>query len=167
MPNLPTPQGNPQPSANAPIAGGAASFIPDYIDPRTSNWDEYEYVTNFAAPVAAAGVAQTQILIDAGTDFFWTATSYQADIGGAALTESTNVIPLVTVLINDTGSARNLMSTPVPVGAIAGDGKRPYRKLRPRLFRGNSLIQFTWTNYSTGTTYSNIYFTLHGFRRYG
>lgn len=166
MPNVATPQGNPQSSPNAPVVGGMANFIPDYIDPRTSNWDEYEYVTN-PGSLAAAATLPSQILIDAGTDFFWTATSLQADLAGAALTESGNIIPLVTVLINDTGSARNLMSAPTPVMTIAGDGKRPYRKLRPRLIRGNSLVQFTWTNYSAATTYSNLYFVMHGFRRYG
>lgn len=166
MPNVPSTQGNPTSSANAPIVGGLANFIPDYIDPRTSNWDEYEYITN-PGSIATGITLPSQILIDAGTDFFWTATSYQVDLAGAAVTESSNPIPLVTVLINDTGSARNLMSAPTPVGAIAGDGKRPYRKLRPRLIRGNSLVQFTWTNYSAATTYSNIYFVLHGFRRYG
>lgn len=165
MPNVPTTQGNPQPSANAPIPGGIAQFIPDYIDPRTSNWDEYEYVTN-PGSLTAGSTFPTQILIDAGTDFFWTATTFQSDVSGGALTEATNVVPLITVLITDTGSARQLMANPVPVGSMAGDGKRPYRKLRPRLFRGNSLIQFVFTSYGA-TTVSNCYFTLHGFRRYG
>lgn len=138
---------------------------PNIFDPRTDGSDYYWYVTNIAASIAAAGVSNSQIQIDAGTDFYWIASSYQIDTSGGALTESTNILPLITVLINDTGSARNLMNSATPLTALAGDGKRPYRLVRPRIFRANSVINFTWTNYSNSTTYSDIYFTMHGYRR--
>lgn len=138
---------------------------PNIFDPRSDGSDYYWYVTNIAASIAAAGVSNSQIQIDAGTDFYWIASSYQIDTSGGALQESTNIIPLVTVLINDTGSARNLMNSAVPLPALAGDGKRPYRLVRPRIFRANSVVNFTWTNYSNATTYSDIYFTMHGYRR--
>jgi len=155
---------------NAIGAGSAASprssmLPPNIFDPRTDGSDYYWYVTNIGASVAAAGVTSTSVQIDAGTDFYWIASSYQIDISGASLTESSNIIPLLTVLINDTGTSRNLMNSAVPLPAIAGDGKRPYRLVRPRLFRANSVINFTWTNYSNATTYSDVYFTLHGYRR--
>ena len=158
------------PAANMVGAQSAASprtsmLPPNIFDPRTDGSDYYWYVTNISAGLAAAGVANTSIQIDNGTDFYWLATTYQADLAGAALTESGNIIPLVTVLINDTGSSRNLMNVAVPLPALAGDGKRPYRLIRPRLFRANSVINFTWTNYSAGTTYSDLYFTMHGYRR--
>ena len=151
-------------------AGSAASprssmLPPNIFDPRTDGSDYYWYVTNFAAALAAAATTNTQIQIDAGTDFYWIASSYQTDTAGATLTESTNLIALVTVLINDTGTSRNLMNSPVPVSTIAGDGKRPYRLVRPRLFRANSVINFTWVNYSNATTYTDIYFVMHGYRR--
>lgn len=150
--------------------GSAASprssmLPPNIFDPRTDGSDYYWYVTNFAAALAAAATTSTQIQIDAGTDFYWIASSYQADLAGAALTDSGNIIPLLTVLINDTGTSRNLMNSALSLPTIAGDGKRPYRLVRPRLFRANSVINFTWVNYSAGTTYTNIYFVLHGYRR--
>jgi hypothetical protein len=151
-------------------AGSAASVRtsmapPNIFDPRTDGSDYYWYVTNIAAALAAAGTTSSQIQIDAGTDFYWIGSSYQCDSAGAALTESTNIIPLLTVVINDTGTSRNLMNSAIPLPALAGDGKRPYRLVRPRLFRANSVINFTWNNYSTGTTYTNIFFTMHGYRR--
>jgi hypothetical protein len=137
---------------------------PNIFDPRTDGSDYYWYVTNVQA-LAAAATGNSQIQVDAGTDFFWIATTIQSDIAEAPLTESSDIIPLVTVLINDTGTSRNLMNAPVPLGSICGDGKRPYRLVRPRLFRANSIIGFTFTNYSAGTTYGNLYVTLHGYRR--
>lgn len=159
------------PAANLIGAGSAASprtsmLPPNIFDPRTDGSDYYWYVTNIAAALAPAAVTNTSIQIDAGTDFYWIASTYQADLAGAALTESGNIIPLVTVLITDTGSSRNLMNSAVPLPQLAGDGKRPYRLIRPRLFRANSVINFTWTSYvAAGTTYSNLYFTMHGYRR--
>jgi hypothetical protein len=137
---------------------------PNIFDPRTDGSDYYWYVTNTVG-LAAGVTANSQIQIDAGTDFYWIATTIQADVAGGALTESTDIIPLVLLLINDTGTSRNLMNTGVPMGSICGDGKRPYRLVRPRLFRANSVVNFTYTNYSNATTYGNLYFTMHGYRR--
>jgi hypothetical protein len=162
---------NPNPVAqpNAVGARSAASprtnmLAPNIFDPRTDGSDYYWYVTNPAA-MAAAGNAASQIQIDAGTDFYWIATSYFCDISGASVTAGGLILPLVTVLINDTGTSRNLMNSPIPLPALAGDGREPYRMVRPRLFRANSVINFTWANYSNATTYSDIYLTLHGYRR--
>jgi hypothetical protein len=143
---------------------------PNIFDPRNDGSDYYWYVANptnaGVSPLAPGATANTSIQIDAGTDFYWIATTVNADIGEAALTESTNIVPLVTVLINDTGTSRNLMNAPVPVPSLSGDGKRPYRLVRPRLFRANSIINLTFTSYvADGTTYGNLYFVLHGYRR--
>ena len=163
-----------QPNQYAPSTGVAASsprssmLPPNIFDPRTDGSDYYWYVTSFStanAAFAAAAVAQSNIQIDNGTDFYLIALSYQVDLSGAAVTESGNILPLITVLINDTGTSRNLMNAALPLTTIAGDGKRPYRLVRPRLFRANSVINFTWTNYSSSTTYSDIYLTMHGYRR--
>lgn len=137
---------------------------PAIFDPRSDGSDYYWYITNVQA-LAAAATGNSQIQIDAGTDFYWIATTIQADVAGGALTPSTDIIPLVTVLINDTGTSRNLMNAPVPIPSLAGNGKEPYRLVRPRLFRANSIVGFTFLNYSAGTTYANLYFTMHGYRR--
>lgn len=155
----------------SPMAPGPASAprnnmsAPNIFDPRTDGSDYYWYVAN--VPNLAPGATGNQaIQIDAGTDFYWIATTIQADIGAGALEESTDIIPLVTILINDTGTSRNLMNAPVPLGSICGDGKRPYRLVRPRLFRANSIINLTMVSYvAAGTTYGNLYLTLHGYRR--
>lgn len=156
---------------NPTMAPGAAAaprnnmMAPNIFDPRTDGSDYYWYITNPGA-LAPAATGNSAIQIDAGTDFYWIATTIQADIGQAALAEATDIIPLVTVLINDTGTSRNLMNAPVPLGSICGDGKRPYRLVRPRLFRANSIVNFTFTSYvAAGTTYGDLFFTMHGYRR--
>jgi hypothetical protein len=136
----------------------------NYLDPRIDAID-LTYYTTLVQALAPAASLPSQINIDAGTDFYWVATTYQADVGEVAQTESSIVIPLVTVIITDTGSQRQLMNQATPITNIAGPGERPYRLILPRLFRANSIITFNWTSYvTTGTTYGNIYLTMHGFR---
>ncbi len=154
---------------------GPAILPPDIFDPKLNGADWYTYVTdagNSPAPtggganLAAGGVAQTSIQIDAGTDFYLIALSFQAQVNAAGgLTDSSTPIPLVTVQLNDSGSTRNLFSLATPIGAVAGDGKRPYRLIRPRVFRANSALAFTFTSTDT-VIYSHLYLALHGYRKF-
>lgn len=155
----------PSPAAPPPLPNTLPRPIgKNFLDPRIDGIDLTYYQTVVSA-LAPAANAPSQINIDAGTDFYWVATTYQADIAVGAQTESSIVIPLVTVIITDTGSQRQLMNAAVPLPCIAGPGERPYRNILPRLFRANSIITFNWTSYvAGGTTYGNIYLILHGFR---
>ena len=147
-------------------------MAPNIFDPRTDGSDYYWYIANptdAGCRRGASGATGNASIRDrtAGARI---SLDRHHDSGGylrcGVLTESTDVIPLVTVLINDTGTSRNLMNAPIPIGSLAGDGKRPYRIVRPRLFRANSIINLTFTNYAVaGTTYTHLYLTLHGYRR--
>jgi len=152
----------------APGGGGAASprsnmLPPNIFDPRTDGSDYYWYVTNTA--IAHGGVASSQIQIDSGTDFYWIATTLRADIAGAAVTNGTVPSPNVLVTINDTGTSRNLMNGAIPLPELAGDGREPYRLVRPRLFRANSVINFSYVSYEAAVDYANLYVVFHGYRR--
>jgi hypothetical protein len=154
-------------STTPPTAPPLGNTLPraigkNFLDPRIDAIDITFYQTLVSA-LANGQSTPTQINIDAGTDFYWFATSYQADVGAAAQTEANWVIPLMTVVMTDTGSQRQLMNAAVPISTIAGGGERPYRLILPRLFRANSIITFNWANYSTNQTY-NLYLILHGFR---
>jgi hypothetical protein len=138
----------------------------EFFDPDTDGSDIMMYATNAQGLASTNTGVQTTIQIDSGVDFYWLASTYQADLAGNAQTESGLIIPLVNVLINDTGSRKNLQNIAVPVSSIAGFGERPYRLIRPRLFRASSTINFTWTAIVTaGTTYTNLYFVMHGYVR--
>jgi hypothetical protein len=155
---------NQQPAGPPPLANTLARPIgKNFLDPRLDAIDLTYYQT-LVLTLAPTVSTPTQINIDAGTDFYWVATTYQVDEAGADTEESTIVIPLMTVVITDTGSQRQLMNAAVPLPCIAGPGERPYRLILPRLFRANSIISFNWNNYSAATTYTNLYMIMHGFR---
>lgn len=128
--------------------------------------DDIQYlVANVTGLASTSPNGSSSIQIDNGYDFYWYALTHQADLAGAIQTESSRVIPLVTVLINDSSATRNLSNNPLPIETISGTGEFPYRTIRPRLFPANTVISFTWVSYvASGTTYSNIYHVLHGYR---
>lgn len=125
--------------------------------------DFYSY--SFYLASLANGVSGTDTInIQANSAFVVVKSTVFADIAGAAQTEATRVIPLLTVSITDSGSGRNLQNAAVPIASIAGDGKLPFVWPRQRLFEPSSAVSAVFTNYSNATTYANIYLTLIGFQ---
>lgn len=155
--------------AQMPPAQGAPSQIWTPTQTSTSGAatpDDVQWLTANVTGLASTNVnGQSQIQIDSGYDFYWFATTHQADSAGASQTDSSRLLPLVLLLINDSSASRNLSNVAQPLENVSGTGKEPYRLARPRLFPRNTLVTFTWTSYvASGTTYSNIYLTLHGYR---
>lgn len=153
-------------SASAQAVSAATNGAPSNVWLPGITPDDIQFLTaNVTGLVSTAPNGSSQLQIDNGYDFYWYAMTHQADIAGAIQTESSLVIPLVTVLMNDSSANRNLQNVPTPLTAQSGYGERPYRLIRPRLFPANTVISFTWVAYvAAGTTYSNIYHTLHGYR---
>lgn len=142
--------------AGAPSPVWLPGITPDDIQFLAAN------VTGLAS---TAPNGSSQIQIDNGYDFYLYAITHQADLAGAAQQTNNVPNPLVTVLINDSSANRNLSNVPMPLPTISGTGQLPYRTIRPRLFPANTVISFTWVSYvASGTTYSNIYHVLHGYR---
>jgi hypothetical protein len=136
------------------------------FNPRVDNADVFWYGARVTGLSSTATTGTSIINIDADSDFYCVALSYQADIAAAALTEQTNIIPLVNLLITDTGSGKSLSNVTLPMGTYMGDGKRPYRLPAPRVFLSNATIQLNYTSYvAAGTTY-NITTVLHGYKVY-
>lgn len=142
------------------------SFAPSSNDPYVVRGPRDFY--SYAQRVALAGVAGTTAVgvyqIEADSYFYLNALSYQADEALANLTDSTNIVPLVTVVIFDSGSGRQLMANPVPLNCIAGYNGAPYRLPKPRRFAPTAQITVTFVNYSA-IAY-NITLTLSGFKVY-
>lgn len=149
--------------SNPPTTGGPAVF-----NPRANGSDYFWYThAPISTLVSTAPTATALINLDADSDFYAVALTYQASIADAILTESSNVIPLIRVLITDTGSGKALSNAPLPVSAMMGDGKRPYRFVRPRVFLANATIQLAFTSYvAAGTTYSDFQVIFHGYKVY-
>lgn len=149
------------------LATAIANPLGDILDPQVDGSDYFFYQTTVAS-IAPAANAPSQIQIDAGTDFLWIGTTYFVTIGfaGDSLDVGTNVIPLLTVTILDTGATKNLMNAPCPLHTIASNNPgEVYRLIRPRLFRANSVINFTWINYASDATYTGLYLIMHGIRK--
>lgn len=87
-------------------------------------------------------------------DFVLTKLAVSADVAGAPQTFSDQVIPLVSLMINDTGSGRNLMTTAVPLPCLFGSSGLPFILPRQRIFVGSSVVNLTLTNYSAATAYN-------------
>lgn len=116
--------------------------------------DFYTYEEDFAAANLTAGATLNgSIEIQADSDFVWQKALYFADIAAAAQTDSSRVIPLVTVQLIDTGSGRNLFETAAPVPSIYGTGELPFVLPVPRLFFARSTIQVQVSNFSAATAY--------------
>lgn len=123
----------------------------------------YSGVVAALAPGASASVT---IPIEADSMFTLVKSSYVADIAGAAQTEDTRVIPLISVAITDSGSGRNLQNLPVPMSALAGHEGLPMVWPVPREFLASSTITMTFTNTSAATTYNNVVLSLIGFKSF-
>lgn len=114
--------------------------------------DFYIYEEDFNG-LAAGGSASGSVNIQADSDFVIQKLSYFADVAGAAQTENSRVIPLITVLVTDSGSGRNLMESQVAVPSLFGTGQLPFILPQPKLFLARTTITLAVTNFSAATTY--------------
>ena len=126
--------------------------------------DFYSY-TQRVAMTGAVGNTQAMVFqIEADSYFYLNAISFQADTALANVTDATNILPLVTIVLFDSGSGRQLMANPVPINCIAGYNGSPFRLPKPRRFASTAQITATLVNYSA-IAY-NISLCLSGFKVY-
>lgn len=152
-----------EPSALHPTALPKASAYP-FADPESDGSDVCWYATR-VQNLANGGRPQSTLQIDQAVDFYWIATTLQADVAGAAQTESSQLIPTVHVTVQDSASQKNLQNIRLPVTSFAGPGERPYRLVEPRMILANSTLVFLWRSFDTTNTYANVYLVLHGWTR--
>lgn len=114
-----------------------------------------------ASALAAGSSTALNVAIQADSDFILQKIGYAADIAGAAQTDSTRVVPLVTMLITDTGSGRQLMNAAAPITTFIGDGRLPFILPQPKMFVARTTVTLAIANYSAATTY-NLRFSLIG-----
>lgn len=143
------------------------SFAPGSANPYIvpGPRDFYSYTQRVAMAAAVGNTQGMTFQIEADSYFYLNALSYQADTALANVTHATNIIPLVTAVIFDSGSGRQLMANPVPLNCIMAElGGNPFRLPKPRRFAPTSQIQITLVNYSA-IAY-NISICLSGFKVY-
>jgi len=126
--------------------------------------DFYSYVLDFSA-VAAGAVSSNSFSIDTDSNFSLSMMMQQSDLAGAAITVSTDIVPLCTIQITDGGSSRQLFSNPAPLAAVMGKGDNPFILPNVREFAAGSTVSVTLTNYSAATTY-NVRLVFSGIKTY-
>jgi hypothetical protein len=123
------------------------------------------YTYSFLVTSVANGASATQnVSIEANSPFVWEKSAYFCDIAGAVQTDSSRVIPLVSLQLTDSGSGRQLFDRAQPIPIIAGEQGIPALLSAPYVFDPNSSINGVFANYSNATTYANLYFTMIGYR---
>lgn len=135
------------------------------INGRAFQPDLFSYPVNFAALTAGTTQSGT-ITIQSDAPFLWQQGMYQADIAAAAFLQSTQPVPNILITIQDGGSGRNLMSGPVPVPCLFGNGQLPFTLPNPRLFSPNATLAITVQNYDAAAAY-NLRLVLLGLKLYG
>jgi hypothetical protein len=123
--------------------------------PNYGAYDFFIYEVDFLA--LAPGASQTNnFTVQQEADFLLT------KITMIAVNTNLPQTPLCTIMINDTGSGRNLMSSNVPLSSMFGDGQLPFILPRQRLFVASSVVNITLTSFDTTDTYSSIRLTFVG-----
>lgn len=121
--------------------------------PNYGAYDFFIYEVDFSA-LASGGSQTSSFTVQQEADFLLTKINMSPNIAAAAYTQSATPVPLVTIMINDTGSGRNLMSSAVPLPNLFGSAGLPFILPRQRLFVASSVVNITLTNYDAATTYN-------------
>jgi hypothetical protein len=142
------------------------AFAPSSNDPYVvpGPRDFYSYTQRVSLTGVVGNTQGMVFQIEADSYFYLNALSYQADIALGPNTDSTNVVPLVSIVLFDSGSGRQLMANPVPLNCIAGYNGSPFRLPKPRRFASTAQITATLVNYSANAY--NISLCLSGFKVY-
>lgn len=145
-------------------APGSTNVAPAIADNANQDW--FSYPLTFSNLTALQTQTQ-QIQIDASADFFLTQIETFSIVHGVTtpVTTQQGNQPLVTILINDSGSNRNLMQGGVLLPSVSGGGQWPHYLRHPRKFSRNSAISITLTSVD-GTNAYDIYLNFEGFKTY-
>lgn len=141
-----------------PVNTNSGQPEPQYIK------EFFSYELDFAS--LASGTSNSDSFnIQADSDFVMQKLAYFADIAAAGQTNSSRVVPLISLTITDTGSGRQLMSSATPIPSIFGTGELPFILPTPRLFQARSNVAVTVQNFDAANTY-NLKLSFIGYKRY-
>lgn len=105
-----------------------------------------------AAGLAPAATSNLIIAIQADADFLIEKLSFNADIAAATQTESSRLLPNVTVQLTNTNSGRALFSTQMPLTGLFGSGELPMILPRQYLLPASSTLQIQLVSFEAAVT---------------
>jgi hypothetical protein len=129
--------------------------------------DYFTYSIVLPATLSAGGTTSGSFNVDKDSDFMWMKGTFYADIGNATQSASSRVIPGVTVVIKDTTSGRDIMTTPVPIPAMFGTGELPFILPTPKLLPAVSTITVSFANITADGDYTYLGLFFHGQKLFG
>ena len=138
--------------------GGTVALPPS--QPTVIAEDFYTYGIQFQS-FNSGDTATGFIQIEADSDFLIQKLAYFSNFDDSQVTVFTQDVPLATILVVDTGSGRQIMNIPIPIGALFGDGRLPYILPTPKLFTKNSRINVTLFNFGS-EDYEDIWINFEG-----
>lgn len=144
----------------------ARGIVGNLINEVSSIEDPYGYEVLFSS-IAPGAVAVQQLTIENDADFKCLAGTFDVTVANAAETDSTRNVCNSNVQIRNTGTGRAFFNNAVPVNSVFGTGQMPFLWPVPKILSMRSLIEFTLTNTSAATTYTNLHLVLIGVKQYG
>lgn len=133
---------------------GTAGPLPSPTQPNIQFVEDFFIYELDILAIGPGATANANIQIQADSDFKLVKITTMADIAAASQLEGTRVLPLVTLQIVDTGSGRQIFSSPVAMGALFGTGQLPFILPVPRIFKARTNISLSFTNYDAAVTYN-------------
>lgn len=155
-------------SSASTVNAGIMGNVPAGAGGSIVQGDGFYYIYNIllSASVAAGVTANVSQQFDQVSVFKWVRTTAYADLAGAPQTSGAVIVPLVSLKITDAGSGMSFMNSAVPLPSMAGTAQLPYVLPTPQFILANAQLQFITLNLSAGTTYTNLYLQLHGYKLY-
>jgi hypothetical protein len=105
----------------------------------------------------------TNIQIEADSDFdIIKLTSFGIVTLDTDVNEATRTLPMVTVLLTDTGSGRNLMNIPLAIPSMFGTAELPFILPVPKRLFARATLAITLQNISTDIDYAYLQVSFTG-----
>lgn len=120
------------------------------------------YAYNILFTTLNAGTSQTaNIQIQADSDFeIQKLTAFATTANSSA--PSTTTMPLVTVLLTDTGSGRQLTDIAVPISSLFGTAQLPFILPNTKILQARAVLAIQISNFGSGVNYSTIQLSFIG-----
>lgn len=121
--------------------------------------DFFTYVIPITEPLNADTQTDANVNIEADSDFLC------QKLTAMVLLDDDSVVPLdeaaLTIVILDTGSGRNIMSSAVPLNGMFGTGQLPFILPTPKVYKASGQIQVTVFNVGAAN-YNAVYLNFIG-----
>jgi hypothetical protein len=123
------------------------------------------YESDTASSLAAAAAQNLTFNIAGDSDFFWTKFTAYAQATSSSTTYAAQQLPSVTLLLINTTTGRQYMSSAVPLANMAGTAQFPFILPMITLWPMKSTIQLQLTN-NGSTTYTQLQLSFHGIKAF-